>query len=295
LVQPESDRNALRPCRRFLAGLVLPVLVALLVVGLWGFSGRAVSSAPVMLLGGQARISPWVREGTAGGARTDVLVVLKERADLGPAFSLPTKAERGRWVREALWQTAQRSQGPLQAWLEARRVGYRAFYIVNVIHVPAADWSLVEALAARPEVARIEANPRVRGVDLESPAREWGYQFPEGAEWNLLRVSADDVWAMGYRGQGMVIGGQDTGYQWDHPALVGQYREAQPGHGRHDYNWHRSGGRWQCQSGWGGAGRALDRLPQHGAGLGHAGHVSGVLSVLPGALSGWRQAGAGRA
>jgi len=43
---------------------------------------------------------------------------------------------------------------------------------------------------------------------------------------------------MGYTGQGVVIGGQDTGYEWDHPALVGQYREAQPGFDRHDYNWH---------------------------------------------------------
>jgi serine protease AprX len=214
------------------------VAIAALVVGLGIVSGRAVSSAPATPSSGQAAISPWVRDETADGGRTDLLVVLKERADLKPALSLPTKAERGRWVYETLRGTAEQSQGALRAWLEARGVDYRAFYIVNVIHVSDADRSLVEALAARPEVARIEANPRVLGVSPESVARESGGLAPEGVEWNLLRVHADDVWAMGYTGQGVVVGGQDTGYEWDHPALVGQYREAQPGYDRHDYNWH---------------------------------------------------------
>jgi serine protease AprX len=214
------------------------VAIAALVVGLGIVSGRAVSSAPATPSSGQAAISPWVRDETADGGRTDLLVVLKERADLKPALSLPTKAERGRWVYETLRGTAERSQASLRAWLEARGVDYRAFYIVNVIHVSDADRSLVEALAARPEVARIEANPRVLGVSPESVARESGGLAPEGVEWNLLRVHADDVWAMGYTGQGVVVGGQDTGYEWDHPALAGQYREAQPGYDRHDYNWH---------------------------------------------------------
>jgi serine protease AprX len=238
MVEPESDRSALQPRRLSFMRLLAVVAVFLLTLGLGTVSGRAASSAPVTPPWGQASISPRVREGTAGGARTDLLVVLKEQADLEPAFALPTKAERGHWVYETLWQTAQRSQARLRAWLDSRGVGYRTFYIVNLIHVSAADWSLVEALAARPEVARIEANPRVLGVSPESPARASGYLAPEGVEWNLLRVNADDVWAMGYTGQGMVIGGQDTGYQWDHPALAGQYREAQPGYGRHDYNWH---------------------------------------------------------
>jgi serine protease AprX len=238
MVGPESDRSLHQPCRPSSVRLLLPMAVALLITGLWGLSGRAVSSAPVAPTRDQAKISPWVREETAGGARADLLVVLREQADLEPALSLPTKAQRGRWVYETLRQTAEWSQAPLKAWLEARRVRYRPFHIVNLIHVSGADWSLVEALAARPEVARIEANPRAQGADLEAHAPEWGYLAPEGVGWNLVRVNADDVWAMGYTGQDVVIGGQDTGYEWDHPALVGQYREARTGYGRHDYNWH---------------------------------------------------------
>ncbi len=52
------------------------------------------------------------------------------------------------------------------------------------------------------------------------------------------RVGAPDVWALGYTGQGVVVAGNDTGIDWDHPALVNHYREQQPGYGRHDFNWH---------------------------------------------------------
>ena len=43
---------------------------------------------------------------------------------------------------------------------------------------------------------------------------------------------------MGFTGQGVVIGGQDTGYQWDHPALKNQYRGWNGAIADHDYNWH---------------------------------------------------------
>jgi uncharacterized repeat protein (TIGR01451 family) len=39
-------------------------------------------------------------------------------------------------------------------------------------------------------------------------------------------------------GQGAVIGGQDTGYDWDHEALINQYRGWNGSIANHDYNWH---------------------------------------------------------
>jgi subtilisin family serine protease len=51
-------------------------------------------------------------------------------------------------------------------------------------------------------------------------------------------VRAPEVWAAGFTGQGVVIGGQDTGYQWDHPALKGKYRGWNGVSADHNYNWH---------------------------------------------------------
>jgi subtilisin family serine protease len=53
-------------------------------------------------------------------------------------------------------------------------------------------------------------------------------------------VNAPAVWAQGFTGQGIVIGGQDTGYLWDHAALKLHYRGWNGITVTHDFNWHDS-------------------------------------------------------
>ncbi len=47
------------------------------------------------------------------------------------------------------------------------------------------------------------------------------------------------MWALGYEGQGIILASQDTGVQWDHPALIGHYRgwDAGTSTASHAYNW----------------------------------------------------------
>ena len=67
---------------------------------------------------------------------------------------------------------------------------------------------------------------------------EFSPTSPATVEWNIQRVGAPDVWAMGFTGAGAVVGVLDTGVEWTHPALVNHYRPQIPGApGRHDYNW----------------------------------------------------------
>ena len=79
-------------------------------------------------------------------------------------------------------------------------------------------------MAARADVAHIYANPSVHMADPAVSLSTEAMQRPSAIEWNISKVHAPDVWAVGFNGQGVVIGGQDTGYQWDHPALKHQYR-----------------------------------------------------------------------
>jgi subtilisin family serine protease len=53
-------------------------------------------------------------------------------------------------------------------------------------------------------------------------------------------MCAPQVWNLGSTGQGIVVGGQDTGYLWDHPALQAHYRGWDGITVTHDYNWHDS-------------------------------------------------------
>jgi serine protease AprX len=185
-----------------------------------------------------AKLSPALRADLADGAETTFLVLLAEQADLGHVSALPTKQARGRAVYDALRQVAQASQAPLRARLEAQGVAYRSFYVVNMLAVRG-DASLALALAARPDVARLEANPAVR-LDFPVVERDQAQSLtqPSTVEWGVQAVRADEVWDLGYTGQGIVVAGQDTGYDWDHPALQAQYRGWDGATATHDYNWH---------------------------------------------------------
>jgi subtilisin family serine protease len=63
---------------------------------------------------------------------------------------------------------------------------------------------------------------------------------PEDVEPGVNNIRAPEVWAMGYTGKGLVIGGQDTGIEWTHPALKNRYRGWDGTNANHDYNWHDS-------------------------------------------------------
>src|SRR5438309_7112790 len=89
------------------------------------------------------------------------MVVLVDQADLSPAAALATKTEKGRYVYDALRNKAQTTQGPMLQWLRERGLEHRSFYIVNAILVKGTR-QVAEALAARPDVARIEGNPHIQ-------------------------------------------------------------------------------------------------------------------------------------
>ena len=184
-----------------------------------------------------SKIAPRVMTETANGAVTEALVVLSEQADLSAAASLPTKLEKGRYVVDALRAIANRTQGPLKTFLDHRGISYQSFYIVNMIKVTG-DRNLMQDLAARGDVNRVDANPHVRTIlpiptGVDRPANA-----PAGIEWNVTRVNAPRVWAAGFHGEGRVVAGADTGVQWDHPALKNHYRGWDGTNVDHDYNWH---------------------------------------------------------
>jgi subtilisin family serine protease len=183
-----------------------------------------------------SKVHPHVVAQADSTGEAEFLIFLDEQADLSPVGGLTTKDERGRRVFETLTRVAARSQAPLIAWLEQRQVPHRSFWIANMIWARA-DLDVIADLAARADVRRIDANPRVR-VHEPSLADGRGTTAPGAIEWGLLKVNADDVWALGYDGTGVVVAGQDTGYEWSHPALIDHYRGWNGSSADHDYNWH---------------------------------------------------------
>jgi serine protease AprX len=187
------------------------------------------------------RVDPWVLEKVADGP-AEFILYLQQQADLRPAAGLQDKTEKGRFVYLTLTRTAQTTQRPLLQLLDQLGATYRPYWIANMIWVRAGR-DVLERLALHPAVAHVYANPSVQAQlpaerTQEPDTSQWEPTTLSGIEWNLSKVGADRVWASGFQGQGAVFGGQDTGYDWDHPALKLQYRGWDGESADHNYNWH---------------------------------------------------------
>jgi serine protease AprX len=187
-----------------------------------------------------AKISPWIIEQAKKNQSTDFLVVLADQADLSGAARLVTKEEKGAFVFNALLNKAKATQTRLLDWLDANGIEHQSFYIVNMIRVKG-SLDVAMALAARPEVARIEGNPLIHNPptpDVITTAQQ--PLVADAIEPGISYVRAPQVWAMGFTGQGIVIGGADTGYLWNHEALKSHYRGWDGTTANHNFNWHDS-------------------------------------------------------
>jgi serine protease AprX len=188
------------------------------------------------------KIAPWVTEHTANGQQAEFFVVLADQADLSPAANLPTKTEKGRFVYQTLLEKAQSTQGPILQWLRERNIENQSFYIVNAILVKG-DRQLAETLAARPDVARVTGNPHIHNdLPQPGPVEESPLQpgAPKTIEPGITYTHAPDVWALGFKGETVVVASADTGVRWTHNALKPHYRGWDGVNANHNFNWHDS-------------------------------------------------------
>jgi len=198
-------------------------------------------------------ISPWLLSNSATSSTANgFFVILKEQADLRAARLHDRRDEKVRFVHETLRAKSKESQADLRTWLDEGGIRYKPYSIVNALLVYG-DATLISLLAARPDVLRIEGNPTVRGIEPRPlidavskqtsagghPKPEDGISFPSAVEWNVSKIRAPEVWStFNTTGTGIVVAGNDTGVQWDHPALIRSYRGWNGSTATHDYNWH---------------------------------------------------------
>jgi len=187
----------------------------------------------------KAKIDPDLLEADSA-EEVEYLIFLTRQANLEKAKTLPTKLEKGRYVLKELKDTAKENQAQIIEYLAENNIEHRPFWIANMIWARSTQDELVQ-IAKRNEVSRVFANKKF-DLHLPKPSPEInpGEQklAPGAVEWNISLVNAPRVWDAGYTGQGVVVGGQDTGYDWDHPALINKYRGWDSSSADHNYNWH---------------------------------------------------------
>ncbi|MFJ6423793.1 S8 family serine peptidase [Streptomyces hydrogenans] len=232
----------------------------------------------------QARVDAAVLDAVSAGESSRFFVVLKDQADLSAAKRAKGHGARAKTAFEALRTEAADSQKPLRAFLDRKKVGYESYWIANTLLVTTDDKAVVEELAGRADVASIvkERTYRLDGVeaasqDTAAASAAASATADEAAgdatpEWGVADIRADQVWDQyGDRGEGVVIANIDSGVQYDHPALVGNYRgNLGDGAFSHDYNWYDPTG--QCGTG----GTPCDNN-------GHGTHTMGTMVASGGA------------
>ncbi|MBF0362929.1 MAG: S8 family serine peptidase [Oligoflexia bacterium] len=191
------------------------------------------------------------------------------------------REEQTSFVRKILVNVAKTSQPALVKWLSENKINFQRFYISNMIALFDITPEIVYQLAQREDVAKITLNSKFKAlpdrglVDLNFDQRfdqrfdqQFDQQFEQlfdlelddlessldpnyisifkhkGVGANISSTGADRVWnELKIRGQGIVVAGQDTGIDWQHPALVRQYRGNITGNvanADHSYSWHDS-------------------------------------------------------
>ena len=184
-----------------------------------------------------SRVAPEVWAQLDARGQADVIIQLPQ-PDLSPAYALPDKAARGRWVYRTLRVAAEKTQSPILAELDRSGATYQRFWAVNAIRVQV-NKRLLARLLRFSQVQHVFANEAFHGVGPEPRTPLLSQTVDGSLPWGVDRVNASWAWDKGVTGAGVVVAGQDTGYDWRHPALERSYRGYQAASvADHDYNWH---------------------------------------------------------
>lgn len=218
-----------------------------------------------LCFGGAATAAP------AGKIEADLLAELQRsgqsefliwfgETDLSAAQAEKGRTAKSRRVMETLRAAARERQAGVIAELQQRGLAYRSFWIANAV-IATGSLADVQALALRPEVLTLyrirsrlpELLPPTIARHRELPQRTAPKAPVPGAavvakalgdnpEPGVRLINAPQVWAMGFKGQGVVVGDHDVGVRWDHPALKNQYRGWNGSSASHAYNWRNAFG-----------------------------------------------------
>lgn len=154
------------------------------------------------------------------GDKVKVIITLADKVDLKSfkkKHKLKGKKQKRRLLLKALKDKTDLSQRDLRKLLKKARIKkIKPLWMINAVAVTV-PIELIDQLALLPGIDSIRldstlALPQTQVVD-SAPA-----------EWNLNTINADQLWAFGFTGQGIVVAGIGTGVDAEHQDLIGKYR-----------------------------------------------------------------------
>lgn len=165
---------------------------------------------------------------------TDVTIIFK--AGVNKAYNqiegrtFEVRGQKMTFLRSALISNAEESQRSARKVLDTKHANYQPFWITNSIIVRSADAKLVNELSQLGEISEI----REMIVVPVEPVEVVETQQPRQGQvqWGVRKVMAEQIWAKGNWGQGIVVAAVDTGVLGTHRILrdnfIGEYGWFEP-------------------------------------------------------------------
>ena len=173
------------------------------------------------------------------------LVFMNEQLDIQSLSDAITEQRLGRALRhqmvvESLQDMARLTQPDLLDQIDSmKNTGLidaaRPFWLANLISIQARP-EAIELLSARQDVGHIYLDYE---IELIKPEEVGPVVPPQGnarganPTAGLLAIRADEAWAMGYDGDGILVATLDTGVDGSHPALASRWAGNHPSYSGH--------------------------------------------------------------
>ncbi len=161
----------------------------------------------------------------------DIILYLNDAAELPQTHHLKNTLAARNLVVTELKTTASISQASLLIHLDQLRDDghvetIRSLWIINAVQASIRA-SSIDEVAARPEISRLTLNNKIQFL---RPDITFSVTAPAEDPWGLERIRARHVHqGLGVDGNGITVAIMDTGVDWSHSVLVGNYRGYRPG------------------------------------------------------------------
>lgn len=147
-----------------------------------------------------------------------------------------TKEQKGTFVYNILKDNLNQQSESVVSFLNQHKVDYTMNYVTSSILIYDIPTSLLNILATNPSIKKFSHNP---GMSIHLPPQPTTLETRDlQYTWGLHLIGVDSVHAMGINGTGAVVAGNDTGFDWTHPAIMERYRGWSADTVIHSYNWH---------------------------------------------------------
>lgn len=175
-----------------------------------------------------------------------------------------TMAERRQFVVNALQSSAALARTDVFAFLENRPVRRLIpFWLINGFYCET-DPQTIRLLSERPDVVFIDNGaPEAELVEPVERRRATHDELDRAVAWGVDKINAPEVWALGYEGQGVIVGVIDTGVDYTHSDLGSNMWHDTPAGLHYGYNFY-------------GSGDPLNPMDDNGHGTHCAGSVAGT-------------------